>query len=79
MAFNSVDNSYAKSLEYEWKVPNPGLIDALIEQQIEGGANALKLYDGDSHRHIFALTKPLRRYMEQDERIMTIDNPVFMY
>ena len=66
-------------VEKEWKYPNTDEIDRLIEQQIEGGADVLGLYDGDSHITLFALTKALRNLLKNDTRVMTRDNPVFMY
>lgn len=69
----------ADASEEEWKIPKYGMIDELIEQQIGGGSDSLRYYDGFSHRRMFALTKPLRMYMQKDHRIMTKDNPIFMY
>mmetsp|Transcript_26059 Transcript_26059/g.59582 ORF Transcript_26059/g.59582 Transcript_26059/m.59582 type:complete len:411 (-) Transcript_26059:154-1386(-) len=45
----------------------------------ERGANALKHYDGESHRGLFILSKPLRNVMKNDSRIMTDDSPLFMF
>ena len=45
----------------------------------ERGGDALKYYDGDAHRGMFSLTKPLRENMKLDKRIMTVENPIFMY
>eukprot|EP00339_Tiarina_fusa_P022947 CAMPEP_0117079144 /NCGR_PEP_ID=MMETSP0472-20121206/55828_1 /TAXON_ID=693140 ORGANISM="Tiarina fusus, Strain LIS" /NCGR_SAMPLE_ID=MMETSP0472 /ASSEMBLY_ACC=CAM_ASM_000603 /LENGTH=360 /DNA_ID=CAMNT_0004806227 /DNA_START=254 /DNA_END=1336 /DNA_ORIENTATION=- len=55
----------------EWKSIDPDALDALIGTYIEGG-------DATHHR-MFYLTKPLRKHLANDERIMTKDNPVFMY
>jgi len=80
MAFQSPPGKDKAVAEQEWKFPtNTNVIDDLIEQQIEGGANALGLYDGVSHINMFALTKALRKLLEKDDRIMTKANPVFMY
>ena len=43
------------------------------------GKEVLKQYDGVAHRRLFALSKMLREAMKTDERIMTVDNPIFMY
>jgi hypothetical protein len=43
------------------------------------GSEVLKHYDGVSHRGLFALSKMLREAMKSDERIMTVENPIFMY
>ena len=43
------------------------------------GSNALKHYDSVVHRRMFSLSKPLREMMKMDARVMTIDNPIYMY
>lgn len=35
-------------------------------------------YDGESHRHIFGIPKPIRVHMETDKRVITKADPVFM-
>ncbi|KAL7544174.1 hypothetical protein ACHAWF_014184 [Thalassiosira exigua] len=45
----------------------------------ETGRDVLKHYDGVVHRRLFALSKPLREAMGGDDRIMTEENPIFMY
>ncbi|KAL3932845.1 MAG: hypothetical protein SGARI_003855 [Bacillariaceae sp.] len=66
--------------ENSWKFPSsPAMIDDLIEQQIQGGADQVRLYDGITHNGMFSITKALRKSLKEDERIMTRDNPVFMY
>jgi thermospermine synthase len=72
-------NVGAVGLEEDWKVPPKGFTDGLIEKQIIGGPDALSFYDGITHLSMFALSKPLRKYMKQEKRIMTRDNPIFMY
>lgn len=75
MAFQS---SEASSID-EWRVPQKSMIRNLIEQQISGGSNALQWYDETTHLTMFNLAKPLRKYMAKDKRIMTRENPIFMY
>jgi spermidine synthase len=75
MAFQS---SEASSID-EWRVPKRSLIRELIEQQITGGSNALQWYDETTHLTMFNLAKPLRKYMTKDKRVITRDNPIFMY
>jgi spermidine synthase len=72
-------NAGAVGLEEDWKVPPKGFTDVLIENQIIGGPDALSFYDGITHLSMFALSKPLRKFMKKDNRIMTRDNPIFMY
>merc|ERR1712226_1617641 len=52
------------------------LIDDMVTVLLNG---ELKFYDGTTHRRIFALPKPLRTVLREDDRIMTMSNPVFMY
>jgi len=40
---------------------------------------ALRFYDGTSHRGIFGISKVFRKSLEDEDRIITKDNPVFMY
>ena len=76
MAFRTdTEGSAAK----EWRRIDSDIIDRLIEETITGGSTVLGHYDGITHLRAFSLTKPLRTYMAKDERIMTKDNPVFMY
>lgn len=80
MAFQAPAGTQDKdAVAAEWKIPAPGVIDALIEKQIEGGVERMGLYDGESHVNLFSLTKALRKLLANDKRIMTRDNPVFMY
>lgn len=54
-------------------------IDTLIEEGIDGGEHALIHYDGVSHQRMIHLTKLLRNQMKRDSRIMTRENPIYMY
>jgi len=45
----------------------------------ERGGDVLRHYDGVVHRRLFSLSKPLRKAMQGDERVMTEANPIFMY
>jgi spermidine synthase len=47
--------------------------------KLKKGGDLLRYYDGLSHRRMFSLPKPLRENMKKDRRIMTKENPVFMY
>lgn len=55
------------------------IIDERIEACVKGGINSMKHYDGCTHRRMFSLVKSLREKMAKDKRIMTIENPVFMF
>lgn len=49
------------------------------DESVTNGNEILKFYDGESHKRMFSIAKPLRRKFRMDKRIMTRDNPVFMY
>jgi spermidine synthase len=54
--------------------------DALIEARLRpAGTAPLRFLDGVSHRGIFGIPLPVRQALEAEERIITVDNPVFMY
>ena len=38
----------------------------------------MKFYDTISHQRMFALPKPLRTLIENEDRVMTVENPLFM-
>ena len=76
MAFNTNADDKKKDIQ-EFTNIDEAKIDAMVEKNI--GVDILKYYDGLSHRRMCALTKPLRESMKKDTRIMTKDNPVFMY
>jgi thermospermine synthase len=50
--------------------------NALIKQKIKG---ELRFMDGAAHLGIFGIPKWLRTAIEQEDRIMTVDNPVYMH
>jgi len=79
MAFNPINKENSVGAVDEWKAMSPISIDNLIEQCINGGSTALKMYDGTTHLRMFNLTKALRKQLAKDERIMTKDNPIYMY
>lgn len=58
----------------EWK--SGEALDALISERITG---ANKFLDALTWRHIFAVPKPIRDVLAKETRIMTKENPVFMY
>jgi thermospermine synthase len=77
MAFT---NANAVNSIEDWSRVTPrGMVDELIENYISGGASSLQWYDEITHFTMFNLAKPLRKYMAKDKRIMTKDNPIFMF
>lgn len=48
----------------------------LIAERISG---KLKFYDGVSHRGLFGVSKPVRDGLASEKRVITVDDPVFMY
>lgn len=53
----------------------PHAIDSLISQRLSRG---LRYYDGIAHRGMFALPKYLRRGIDEETRVVTDSDPVFM-
>jgi hypothetical protein len=54
-------------------------VDALIEERIAGGADALEFLDGVSWHGIMGIPKQVRKCLREEERHMSVANPVFMY
>lgn len=50
--------------------------DAIVAARIP---KPLKFYDGISHLGLFGVPKPIRDSLENEKRVITVDNPVFMY
>ena len=50
-------------------------VDALIAERLGKG---LRFYDGETHRHMFALPRYLREGIAAETRVVTDANPVFM-
>eukprot|EP00163_Fabomonas_tropica_P003675 TRINITY_DN1317_c0_g1_i1.p1 TRINITY_DN1317_c0_g1~~TRINITY_DN1317_c0_g1_i1.p1 ORF type:complete len:317 (-),score=100.98 TRINITY_DN1317_c0_g1_i1:98-1048(-) len=53
----------------------PEKVDKLIAERITG---ELESYDGIAHRGLFHLHKKIRKGLEAEQRVVTVDNPVFM-
>eukprot|EP00752_Nemacystus_decipiens_P004256 g3887.t1 len=73
--FNLASNASFFATE-DYRRKEPSATDADIEARIEG---RLRFYDGITHGGLFGVPKWLRAAIEEEERIMTIANPVFMY
>ncbi len=54
-------------------------IKSSINGDAKKGEDVLRFYDGETHRGLFSLPKPVRFRFKKDKRIMTRDNPVFMF
>ena len=63
----------------DWKVESTTSIDSALDSQIEGGEAGLKYYDGVTHKGMFGLPKSVRRSIAKEKRVITKENPVFMY
>ena len=79
MAFQSLQGRPVQIEEKETCIPPDGQVDNLVEGRITGGEAALRHYDGTIHLSMFALTKSLRKSLGRDTRVMTKENPIFMY
>ncbi|CAM9558877.1 unnamed protein product [Ectocarpus sp. 6 AP-2014] len=73
--FNLASDSSTFNTE-EYRRKEVAATDSDIEARITG---TLRFYDGVTHGGLFGVPKWLRAAVEEEERIMTIDTPVFMY
>lgn len=78
MAFQANQSNDEEAIQ-ETCMPPSGLVDKLLSQDITGGADALRHYDGTCHLRLFSLPKATRSALAKDDRIMTKDNPIFMF
>jgi spermidine synthase len=78
MAFQA-NQSNAEEAIQETCMPPSGLVDELLSQDITGGTDALRHYDGTCHLRLFSLPKATRSALAKDDRIMTKGNPIFMF
>ena len=76
LAFAAPDPAAAK---HELLSRDVKSFDSSVEDRILGGAGKLRFLDGYSWRGMTGLPKEIRDHCEQEDRVMTIDNPVFMY
>lgn len=74
LAFNTEGN-VEEALE-EIKERRSRENNAAIESRIEG---TLRFYDGSSHLGLFGLNKSTRAGLAAEKRVITVDNPVFMF
>jgi len=78
VAFNQTGETRAampaEQQALEWKRPNEGKIDSLVERKIKGGKKSLRFYDGESHYGMTYLSKPVRQVLNDDGRLMKINN-----
>jgi thermospermine synthase len=76
-----IDQMIDERIEAVPGVPEHRARSVGVKQVLPGskGGFALVHYDGVLHRRLFALSKPLREMMRMDDRIMTLDNPIYMY
>ena len=52
---------------------------AELDKRIAARSLKLRHYDGVSHQYMFSLSKPLRAYLEQQTRIITDKEPLYIY
>ncbi|BCU67235.1 spermidine synthase [Sulfolobales archaeon HS-7] len=50
-------------------------VDRLLEEK---GINGLQYYDGTTHYSMFSIPKYIRKYLENENRISTDDNPIYV-
>ena len=79
MAFQAPEGQQVEDAVQEACVPVSGVLDKLLSDNIDGGEDALRHYDGTTHLALFSLPKATRNALSQDDRVMTKDNPIFMF
>jgi len=91
MAFMTPPSSLETSLITNFTEIETNRMDKIISESIteiedvgketnaRDGSEVLKFYDGESHHLLFSLPKHIRQRMTKDTRVMTKDNPIFMY
>lgn len=78
IAMNNAQGMESKNLQNL----SPADVDDLIQSRIYSNNEdkpELFFYDGISHQRIFSPPKYLRRALKEEKRVMTVENPVFMY
>eukprot|EP00475_Leptophrys_vorax_P042682 TRINITY_DN80509_c0_g1_i1.p1 TRINITY_DN80509_c0_g1~~TRINITY_DN80509_c0_g1_i1.p1 ORF type:complete len:335 (-),score=111.82 TRINITY_DN80509_c0_g1_i1:97-1101(-) len=76
LAFNKTENRSVDADIVNW---TPEFVDEQIAKRIDTSKGELFFYDGIAHRHIFNVPKYLRTLLKKETRVMTSENPVFMY
>lgn len=76
-AFNLAYNSKDPTDDMEQlKERRSNLTNKMIEARING---PLRFYDGSAHLGLFGLNKSTREALAAEKRVITVENPVFMY
>lgn len=76
LAFNSLPEEDVGQNMMNIVEQSSAVVNATVKRRIP---DTLKFYDGISHRGIFGVPKPIREGLAAEKRIITVDNPVFMY
>jgi len=91
MAFMTPKSSSTTSLTNSFTQIETNRMDKIISESIteiedvgkdtnaRDGSEVMKFYDGESHHLLFSLPKHVRQWMAKDTRVMTKDDPIFMY
>ena len=58
---------------------DPSVTNQIIEERIQGGHDNLYHYDGETHLSLFNLSKAVRNKIEEEDRIITKDSPIYMF
>lgn len=73
MATNADDSAMTKRAIIERRIDET---DAIVKARVP---KQLKFYDGVSHLGLFGVPKPIRDALAMETRVITVDNPVFMF
>ena len=79
MADDEYNNNVSEKLEQDQQRVLTVGIDTINEKIAKRVNGNLKFYDGVTHLGLFGIPKDLRRRIVDEDRIMTLDNPVFMH
>ena len=79
MADDEYNNNVSEKLEQDQQGVLTVGIDTINEKIAKRVNGNLKFYDGVTHLGLFGIPKDLRQRIVDEDRIMTLDNPVFMH
>ena len=79
MADDEYNNNVSEKLEQDQQRVLTVGIDTINEKIAKRVNGNLKFYDGVTHLGLFGIPKDLRQRIVDEDRIMTLDNPVFMH
>jgi hypothetical protein len=56
------------------------IVDERLKERVGAeAAAALHFFDGSSHAHLMNLPKTIRKILNDETRLFTVEQPIFMY